>query len=193
MIMGPFSIFFGIYIIFGILLTVIGPGARSIKNEINEIRRDTRQPKWKLLAFKATLKIAMALGWPLFLPSIAKEEHRTKERAAFFDYLGNMNPMGIVTDEFPNAHGEFGTLENPIPTKSILDSQRYLKRLMTIDGIPINFTRIGSFSSPATEFLVDQYALSTEKSRSVGNLHLCPYAGRTSRKIPTGFRMMDSI
>lgn len=85
------------------------------------------------------------------------------------------------------------SLSNPIKTESILYSNGYLKRLRTLDGKTLTWTRIGSHYVPKIsgieDVMVDEYQLylNGEKHKVI---YMCPY-GHSASYTPQGFVLSD--
>jgi hypothetical protein len=99
---------------------------------------------------------------------------------------------GLDVDELPNGVGEFGLDKtNPIPTNTAFGSSDYLKRLRTLDGKPIKFSRIGSFSVdlfPGQS--IDGYNIQSASGEKLPVLWLNMYHKRNSNKAPKGFKLV---
>jgi len=100
---------------------------------------------------------------------------------------------GLDVDELPNGVGEFGLDKtNPIPTNTAFGSSDYLKRLRTLDGKPIKFSRIGSFSVdlfPGQS--IDGYNIQSASGEKLPVLWLNMYHKRNSNKAPKGFKLVN--
>lgn len=96
---------------------------------------------------------------------------------------------GLDVDELPNGIGEFGLEKtNPIPTNTAFGSHAYLKQLRTLDGKPIKYSRIGSFSVdlfPGES--IDGYSIVSASGQQLPTLWLNMYHKRNSNKAPRGF------
>lgn len=96
---------------------------------------------------------------------------------------------GLDVDVLPNGQGEFGLEKtNPVPTNTAFGSDAYLKRLRTLDGKPIKFSRIGSFGVdlfPGQS--IDGYSIESASGQKLSTLWLNMYHKRNSNKAPKGF------
>jgi hypothetical protein len=105
---------------------------------------------------------------------------------AFADSIEN---SGLSVDELPGAYGQFGIVNtNPIPTHFSFGSNEYLSSLRTIDGKPIQFSRVGSTSAenfPDTP--IDRYRIESSTGEKLSDLFICMYHKRNSKKAPEGF------
>ena len=100
--------------------------------------------------------------------------------------ISNLHQNGIDADELPNGFGEFGlTVTNPVPTISVYGSNDYLSRIR-FNGQPIIYERLGSTSSEITNGSIDIYSVSCS-GKSLGDIYICPYHRRNSKKAPKGF------
>lgn len=124
-----------------------------------------------------------------------KKRNSSPENDAMLEFLKafheDTQKNGLDVDELPNGQGEFGLVKtNPIPTSTAFGSDAYLKRLRTLDGRPIKFSRIGSFSVdlfPGTN--IDGYNVESASGEKLPTLWLCMYHKRNSNKAPTGFKL----
>lgn len=100
---------------------------------------------------------------------------------------------GLDVDILPNGQGEFGLEKtNPVPTNTAFGSDAYLKRLRTLDGKPIKYSRIGSFGVdlfPGQS--IDGYNVESASGEKLPNLWLNMYHKRNSNKAPKGFYLAD--
>ncbi len=94
----------------------------------------------------------------------------------------------IVTDEMPDGFGEFGLeVTNPIPIAGIPENKFYLARLQLENGDAITWNRIGSTRVDNIKYIIDNYVIYDKSGTEICHLYLCPYACRTSEKVPKGF------
>jgi hypothetical protein len=190
------------YLLIGLLAVFVGPAARSIRHEGRMMRRVQSVPGWKIAVFQAVLALGTILLWPILVPSAARSssihsKSLSQDRARGLEELVKMmsalNPDAVDADELPDARGAFGLSENnPIPTRSIVESRHFLERLRTSDGTKVLYERIGSFSSEATNHPVDGYRITRPDGSSLATLYFSPYQKRTSAKVPHGFGLIDS-
>lgn len=104
--------------------------------------------------------------------------------------FSELHQNGIDADELPNGFGEFGfTVTNPVPTISAYGSNDYLSRIR-FNGQPIIYKRLGSTSSEITNGGIDIYSVSCS-GKSLGDIYICPYHRRNSKKAPKGFVFID--
>ena len=100
---------------------------------------------------------------------------------------------GLDVDVLPNGKGEFGLDKtNPVPTNTAFGSDSYLKRLRTLDGKPIKFSRIGSFGVdlfPGQS--IDGYSIESASGEKLPTLWLNMYHKRNSNKAPKGFYLAE--
>lgn len=97
-----------------------------------------------------------------------------------------LHQNGVDADELPNGYGEYGlTATNPILTISPYGSEDYLSRLR-FNGKPITYKRSGSTSSDNINASIDIYPISCS-GEPLGNIYICPYHRRNSKKAPKGF------
>jgi len=95
--------------------------------------------------------------------------------------------LGCETNEVPWGIGEFGfDPTNPIPVRGVISNDVYLKRLRTLDGRNILYSRNGSFEVPNVPNKVDEYQISQE-GNMLCRLYIHPYNRRISGRPPKGF------
>ncbi len=96
---------------------------------------------------------------------------------------------GIDADQFPNGVGDFGySVDNPVPTHTILGSHVYLDRLRW-KGLQVTSDRIGSFGSDSIAHPIDGYRIKLADNTQVAVLYLSPYQRRNSERAPAGFSL----
>lgn len=93
------------------------------------------------------------------------------------------------------TNDDFGLSEtNPIPTRNIIDSQRYLHKLVSSEGEPIKWERIGSVHNPNhggnKDMPVDVYKVETESGIDMGKIYISPYCEKGTSKAPVGFKYL---
>jgi hypothetical protein len=141
------------------------------------------------------------LLWPVLVPSAARSgsvesaqpgRNGIRELQELAELMSALNPSAVDADELPNACGAFGlSMTNPIPTRSILGSRKYLEQLRSADGTRVTYERIGSVISEVTEQPIDAYRITCAKRLELGTLYFSPYHRRTSARVPCGFGLFD--
>lgn len=92
--------------------------------------------------------------------------------------------MGKDCDELPDASGEFGrTITNPIPVNGPIGEAIYLSSLVTLDGQPILFHRLGSHAD------IDIYETLSADGKQWDVLFFSFYHPRKSHKSPQGYKI----
>lgn len=101
------------------------------------------------------------------------------------------NPQATVTDEIYGTTGEFG-LEpsNPVPVYGVPSNEVYLRRLRTLDDMPIKWDRVGSMKCNGIYKLIDKYNICDSKGNKIANIYISPYHLHTSLKAPKGFKIV---
>jgi hypothetical protein len=113
-----------------------------------------------------------------------------QKQKVLYDAMSKMCENGTEEDFIPNGLGEFGyEVTNPIPVNTVFGSTAYLGRLRTPDGTKVEYTRIGSTSSPNINMPIDIYRISAY-SKEIAILYISPYHKRNSKKAPKGFEMI---
>lgn len=99
----------------------------------------------------------------------------------------------LDVDELPNGQGEFGLEKtNPVPTNTPKGSDAYLRRLRTLDGKPIKFSRIGSVGVELfPDQVIDGYSISSDSGEKLPTLWFNMYHKRNSNKAPKGFYLAE--
>ncbi len=110
---------------------------------------------------------------------------------AIIQYQTDSRWEGVETDDIPKGYGPFGLCKtNPIPTRGIPGSYKYLSRLRTSGGHTIESSRTGSTSAEdVTSGMIDMYSISSG-GVGLGTVYICPYHTRNSEKAPDGFRLV---
>lgn len=180
------------YLCIGCLATFVGPAAKDIREEYQDVVGDH---PIKARVFVAALVLAMAILWPVLLPSAVKTVARRKQRESsnLFALMGALADNGTDQDMVLGASGEFGlTVTNPIPTRTPMGSKAYLDRLRTVSGEEISWSRVGSTGAASSGWPIDMYTISTrERGRPLGTLFVSPYHKRNSGLAPNGFKLVD--
>ncbi len=98
--------------------------------------------------------------------------------------------QGTDQDVLPNGYGEFGLVAtNPIPTRTMMGSARYLASLRTQDGDEVMCTRIGSKLDPVSENPIDVYEVRSLENDVLATIYISPYNRKNSSLAPCGFRI----
>ena len=100
---------------------------------------------------------------------------------------------GFPGNNFP-LRKPFGPLglsdKNPIQMRSIPDSNQYLSRIITHQGIPVTWKRVGSTTAPEfTDKVIDIYSISND-TQEIAVLYICPYHDINTDQAPTGFLLV---
>ncbi|MCX4156645.1 MULTISPECIES: hypothetical protein [Paraburkholderia] len=113
-----------------------------------------------------------------------------RQQKELFELMSRMCEDGVDADELPNASGEFGmSAGNPIPCHTTFGSTAYLGRLRTLDGVKVDYKRIGSMSSDASAHPVDAYEISHPNGEKLATIFISPYQKRISNRAPKGFKL----
>lgn len=111
-----------------------------------------------------------------------------KKHEALSEALASMYGPAHHADQVPGGEGEFGHAPtNPIPTRSRMESMRYLARLRLASGERVLYRRSGSLVSARNRHLIDRFEISSQKGELLATLYLSHYYNRTSEKAPEGF------
>lgn len=147
------------------------------------------------------LGVGTVLLWPVLVPSAVRSgsvecaqpgRNGISKLQELADLMSALNPSAVDADGLPNAFGAFGlSVANPIPTRSILESRKYLERLRSADGARVTYERIGSVTSEISEWPIDVYRVTCTKGLELGTLYFSPYHRRTSARVPRGFGLFD--
>lgn len=97
---------------------------------------------------------------------------------------------GLDCDYLPNAIGDFGTFDNPIPVNGSIGEVKYLGKLRGETGKPVLFHRIGSRTSKLTNNPVDCYEVVCLDGAQWGYLYFDFYHPRRSNLAPKGYTLM---
>ena len=99
------------------------------------------------------------------------------------------NYGGLKYDEIPGGYGEFGiSINNPVPVNGIPSNEKYLKRLVTIDGMAISWRRFGSGGADNIDHPIDIYNITDENGNKRDTIYISPYHPSTSNKAPKGYK-----
>ena len=100
------------------------------------------------------------------------------------------NYGGLKYDEIPGGYGEFGiTMTNPVPVNGILSSDKYLGRLVTVDGLNIKWNRLGSGGADNIDHPIDIYTITDSNDQKRDTIYISPYHPSTSNKAPKGYKI----
>ncbi|MFZ2341331.1 MAG: hypothetical protein WAW07_16595 [Bacteroidales bacterium] len=107
-----------------------------------------------------------------------------------YEAMSKLNEGGTDQDTLPNGYGEFGyDITNPIPVNTVFGNTAYLSRLRTLDGVKVEYERIGSYISPISDHPIDGYEIYTDGQR-VAVLYVDPYNKKNSRRAPRNFNLI---
>lgn len=99
------------------------------------------------------------------------------------------NYGGLKYDEIPGGYGDFGiSINNPVPVNGIPSNEKYLKRLVTSDGLNISWRRLGSGGADNIDNPIDIYNITDENGNKRDTIYISPYHPSTSKKAPKGYR-----
>ena len=101
-----------IYLSVGIFLAFIGPASKSIIKAVNEIRPSpfnilsgrNEVPNYKIYLFRILITIGFILFWPIFLPSVIKENYFTQFEKDPDEEIQSNEPRGIKFS-YMGGHG----------------------------------------------------------------------------------------
>ena len=111
---------------------------------------------------------------------------------AMIEYIEN-NPQACDSDEIAQGTGEFGLdITNPVPVKTIVGNEVYLKRLRTVDGTPITWDREGSREIKEIWGNIDVYNIFNSAGEKISTIYISPYHWGMSNKAPKGFKIDNS-
>lgn len=136
--------------------------------------------------------LAIVAVWPVLVPSAWSKERKDKQRSenSIFGMLNAMAEQGTDQDMLPNGYGEFGLVStNPIPTRTIMGSARYLAGLRTQDGEEVTHIRIGSKLDPVSDNPLDVYEVRSLENDLLATIYISPYNKKNSSLAPRGFRI----
>ena len=119
--------------------------------------------------------------------SIDDEEfHKIVMRTMGFLEGGNIH---TTYDEIPGGYGEFGiTLTNPVPVNGIIANERYLRKLITDDGLEIRWLHTYTMGAENIDKPIDAYKISDINGGNRGFIYISSYHHTTSNKAPKGFK-----
>lgn len=144
---------------------------------------------------------------PVILPIIEAfylkrkaKENREKERvnsddqySVFDAQMERQNAMGqerSVDGKVPGGTGPLGySINNPIPVKGTFGPVSYLARLRTLDGIKVEYQRLGSTWTVHIKYPIDIYLISYN-NEEIGKLYFCGYFTDVSDKCPEGLSLL---
>lgn len=108
-----------------------------------------------------------------------------------YEAVNKLNEGGTDQDSLPNGYGEFGyDITNPIPVNTVFGNTAYLSRLRTLDGVKVEYKRIGSSISPISDHPVDGYEIFAD-GQKMAVLYLDPYNKKNSGKAPRNFKLIQ--
>ncbi|MBN1187459.1 MAG: hypothetical protein JXB49_34605 [Bacteroidales bacterium] len=114
-----------------------------------------------------------------------------KRLRELYDIMHNMNEEGTDQDMIPNGYGQFGyDVTNPIPVNTIFGNTAYLGRLRTLEGIKVTYVRIGSFTSPLSNYPIDGYEI-FDGGQKIAVLYIDPSNKKNSQKAPKNFKLIS--
>jgi hypothetical protein len=88
-----------------------------------------------------------------------------------------------------NNTGEFGSITNPIPCKTIFGAKSYINRLRHENGCRLRCLRVRSVYDPATKRPVEEYEIADKTGQPLAKLYISPYHKCNSVIAPCGFTL----
>ena len=88
-----------------------------------------------------------------------------------------------------NGTGEFGSITNPIPCKTIFGAKSYINRLRQENGSRIRCARVKSVYDPASKRPVEEYEIADKAGQPLVKLYISPYHKFNSVIAPCGFTL----
>lgn len=117
------------------------------------------------------------------------ENPQFKEMKGLYEVMQTMNEGGTDEDVMPDGYGEFGhEPTNPIPVNTVMGSIAYLGKLRTLDGIKVQYERMGSITAPNIDNMIDEYEI-VANGKKITHLFICPYNKKNSDRPPKGFKI----
>jgi hypothetical protein len=83
--------------------------------------------------------------------------------------------------------GEFGSMTNPIPCKTIFGAKSYINRLRQENGCRIRCSRVRSVYDPASKRPVEEYEIADKAGQLLAKLYISPYHKFNAVIAPRGF------
>ncbi len=97
---------------------------------------------------------------------------------------------GTDQDVIPGGYGEFGLeVTNPIPVNTTFGEILYLAKFRTLDGVKVEYKRVGSTIAPNIKHPIDIYEIYVN-SKYLTKLYLSMYHKKISRLAPKGFKFI---
>jgi hypothetical protein len=90
-----------------------------------------------------------------------------------------------------NGTGEFGSITNPIPCKTIFGAKSYINRLRQENGCRIRCSRVTSVYDPASKRPVEEYEITDNAGQPLVRLYISPYHKFNSVIAPCGFTLRN--
>ena len=164
--------------IWGILATVVF--AFTIYGIVDAVVKSRREPK--SFADLLVSYLEQESKKPGFAEDFAKKmEDSANRRDALFE------------SQKPEQEDYGYSLNNPIMTSTVSDSNRYRQNLRTLDGRPFTWERCGSYCMPniggVETVMVDRYQLYLNGENYV-EIFICPY-GHASSYVPKGLMLAN--
>lgn len=94
---------------------------------------------------------------------------------------------GLDCDKLPNAKGEFGSIESPIPVNGPLGEIKYLGKLRGETRRALFFHRLRSLNSDLTPNSVDEFEVVCHDGTQWTKLYFDMYHPRRSNLVPPGY------
>jgi hypothetical protein len=90
-----------------------------------------------------------------------------------------------------NSTGEFGSITNPIPCKTIFGAKSYINRLRQENGCRLRCLRVRSVYDPASKRPVEEYEIADKSGQPLIKLYISPYHKSNSVIAPRGFTLKN--
>jgi hypothetical protein len=127
----------------------------------------------------------------ILLVDTVRKPKESEGLTEMFSQHNRSNPQATVTNEIQGAVGEYGLeVSNPVPVNGIAANNVYLGRLRTPDGMPIQWSRVGSTRHKDINKPIDNYDIFNSKGKKITNIYISPYHLHTSTRAPKGFKIV---
>jgi hypothetical protein len=93
--------------------------------------------------------------------------------------------------DYCNGTGEFGSVTNPIPCKTIFGAKSYINRLRHENGSRIRYARTRSIVDAVTKRPVEEYKITDKSGQPLATLYISPYYKFNSGVAPRGFTLKN--
>jgi hypothetical protein len=167
-------------------------GNLSIPNVVNSAPFTYLEKEYEMIQFKESRKFKSLEddtfeGMRKMLDEVEHGAAYIAERQKFDEIVEFM--CADDDGDCCNGTGEFGSITNPIPCKTIFGAKSYINRLRQENGCRIRCSSVRSVYDPVSKRPVEEYEIEDKSGQPLVKLYISPYHKFNSVTAPCGFTL----